>query len=86
VQVSFRTIAPLAAADQAKMSGNARIVNSFQKAGVNLTATAPVAGTGVNLAAGETASASFTAATPASQATDPAKRRRRVHHQQGQNQ
>jgi hypothetical protein len=72
VQVLFRTIAPLAAADQVKVSGNARIVDSFQKAGVNLTATAPVAGTGVNLAAGKTASASFTATTPASQATDPA--------------
>jgi Concanavalin A-like lectin/glucanases superfamily/F5/8 type C domain len=68
----YRAIAPLLAADQVNLSGNARIADSFQKAGVNLTATAPVAGTAVNLAAGKTASASFTTTSPASQATDPA--------------
>jgi hypothetical protein len=71
-QVQFQAIAPLLAADQVNLSGNARIVDSFQKAGVNLTATAPVAGTGVNLAAGKTATASFTTTSPAAQATSPA--------------
>ena len=39
---------------------------------MNLTPAATAAGTGDNLAAGQTASASFTTTTPASQATSPA--------------
>ncbi len=71
-QAGFQAAVPLQAADQVNLSGNTRIVDSFQKAGVNLTPAASAAGTGTNLAAGKTATASFTTTTPASQATSPA--------------
>ncbi len=59
---------PLRAADEVSLSGNTRVVDSFQKAGVDLkTRPAPK-----NLALGKKATASFTATTPAAQATDPA--------------
>jgi hypothetical protein len=60
---------PLKTADQVSLSGNARMVDSFQKAGVDLST-----GTGgaIDLARGKAASASFTTTSPASQATDPA--------------
>ena len=57
----------LAAASQVSLSGNARIVDAFQKAGLNLRdPNVP------DLALGKTATASFTTTTPASLATDPA--------------
>ncbi|HZC25488.1 MAG TPA: LamG domain-containing protein, partial [Actinopolymorphaceae bacterium] len=56
----------LMAADQVGLGSNARVVDSFSKAGVDLTHP------NQNLAAGKTATASFTTTTPASQATDPA--------------
>jgi hypothetical protein len=71
-QLNYQATVPLQAADQVNLSGNTRIVDSLQKAGVNLTPAATAAGTGDNLAAGQTASASFTTTTPASQATSPA--------------
>jgi hypothetical protein len=58
---------PLPSADEVSLEGNARLVDSFQKAGLDLTSRHPV-----NLAAGKTATASFTTTTPAAQATDPA--------------
>ena len=71
-QLDYQAPVPLLAADQVNLSGNTRIVDSCQKAGVNLTPAATAAGTGNNLAAGKTATASFTTTTPASQATSPA--------------
>jgi Concanavalin A-like lectin/glucanases superfamily/NedA-like, galactose-binding domain len=71
-QVGYSTGVPLKAADQVSLSGNARLVDEFQKAGVNLTPASSAAGTGVNLAQGKTASASYTTTSPPSQATDPA--------------
>jgi hypothetical protein len=56
----------LLAADEVGLGTNARVVDSFAKAGVDVT------GQSRNLAAGKTATASFTTTTPASQATDPA--------------
>ena len=56
----------LLSADEVGLSNNARVVDSFAKAGVDVT------GKTKNLAVGKTATASFTATTPASQATDPA--------------
>jgi hypothetical protein len=61
---------PLRQADQVSLTDNARLVDSFQKAGVDLLAQA--GGAGANLAEGKAATASFTTTTPASQATDPA--------------
>jgi hypothetical protein len=59
---------PVRAADEVSLSGNARMVDGFLKAGVDLkTQPAPK-----NLAVGQQATASFTATTPAAQATDPA--------------
>jgi Concanavalin A-like lectin/glucanases superfamily len=49
-------------------SDNARMVDSFSKAGVDVSAT----GGATNLARGKAASASFTTTSPVSQATDPA--------------
>ena len=68
-QVLFHASVPLHEADEVGLSGNARVVDSFQKAGVDLT-KAP--GQATDLAAGKTATASFTTTTPASQATSPA--------------
>jgi hypothetical protein len=67
--VVFRARLPFAAADQVDLSGNARIVDSFAKAGVHIpqSGQAPV-----DLAAGRTATASFTTTSPAALATDPA--------------
>jgi hypothetical protein len=56
------------AASQVSLSGNARLTDSFQKAGVDLN---PVQASSPDLAQGKTATASFTT-TPASQATSPA--------------
>jgi hypothetical protein len=67
--VSFHAPARLVTADQVDLSGNARIVDSFQKAGVDLTAPD---GLNTDLAAGKTATASFTTTSPAAQKTDPA--------------
>jgi hypothetical protein len=71
-QVSYHAAVPLSSAGQVGLSGNSRIVDSLQKAGVNLTAAAGAAGTQTDLAAGKSASASYTTTSPASQATDPA--------------
>ncbi len=70
--VGYGTSVPLQAADQVSLSGNARLVDMFQRAGVNLTPSSSAAGTGADLAQGKTASASFTTTSPASLATDPA--------------
>jgi hypothetical protein len=53
-------------ATQVSLSGNARVVDAFQKAGVDLTGTAP------NLALGKATSASYTTTSPAAQATSTA--------------
>jgi len=62
----------LAAADQVSLSGNARLVDGLQKAGVDLSLRSDNGVPHGNLAAGRPASASFTTTSPASQATDPA--------------
>jgi hypothetical protein len=59
---------PLKKADQVDLSHNARIVDSFAKAGVDLSGKEPA----VNVAKGAKATASFTATSPAALATDPA--------------
>jgi hypothetical protein len=66
--VSFNAARTLLAANQVSLSGNARLVDAFQKAGVNVS-SAPG---GPNLALGKTATASFTTTSPAAQATSPA--------------
>jgi hypothetical protein len=68
-QVLAHAGVPLATADQVDLSGNARLVDSFGRAGVSL---AQPTGATANLAEGATATASFSTTTPASQATDPA--------------
>ena len=60
---------PLKAATEVGLSANARMVDAFGKAGLDLT---PATGGVFNLAAGKTATASFTTASPPSQATNPA--------------
>jgi len=65
-QVLFSAAVPMNTATQVSLSGNARVVDAFQRAGVSLTSSAP------NLARGRTATASFTTTSPASQATSPA--------------
>jgi Concanavalin A-like lectin/glucanases superfamily/F5/8 type C domain len=67
--VTFSTEAPLRAAGKVDLSGDQRLTDSFQKAGVDLTADS---GSSPDLAAGKTATASFTTTSPASQATSPA--------------
>ena len=69
--VVFNAKVPLLAADQVSLSGNARVTDSLQKAGIDLTG-APGSGSTINLAKGKTASASFTTTSPASRATSPA--------------
>src|SRR6185437_15488775 len=54
-------------ATEVNLEDNARVVDSFQKAGLDLTRRHSV-----NLAAGRPATASFTTTSPASQATSPA--------------
>jgi hypothetical protein len=67
-QVTFHAPRTLQAANQVSLSGNARIVDAFQKAGLDLTAPP-----GLNdLALGKAATASFTTTSPARLATDPA--------------
>jgi hypothetical protein len=66
--ITFHTPAPVPAADQVSLSDNARLVDSFQRAGVDLTQHV---GPAPDLAMGKTATASFTTTSPASQATDP---------------
>ena len=66
-KVTARAHGRLDAADQVSLAGNGRMVDAFQKAGLNLREpNVP------DLALGTTATASFTTTTPASLATDPA--------------
>lgn len=65
-RVIFSARVPVPTASQVSLSGNARVTDSFQKAGVNLKDPSP------DLAEGKTATASFTTTSPASQATSPA--------------
>jgi hypothetical protein len=60
---------PLKAAAEVNLSDNARMVDSFGQAGVDLS---PTTGGVVNLAAGKAVTASFTTTSPAAQATSPA--------------
>ena len=64
-QVLFNAARSLNTATQVSLTGNTRMVDAFQKAGVNLTNGAP------NLALGRATSASFTTTSPAAQATSP---------------
>ncbi len=64
--VSFNASRPLNTAAQVGLAGNARLVDAFQRAGVDLTSSA------TNLARGKTATASFTTTSPAASATSPA--------------
>jgi hypothetical protein len=66
--VSFTAARSLLSASQVSLSGNARMVDAFQKAGVDVSATPG----GTNLARGKTATASFTTTSPAAEATSPA--------------
>ena len=66
-QVSFNSSQPLSSATQVNLSGNARTVDAFQKAGVDVSASPG----GTNLARGKTATASFTS-SGGSAATSPA--------------
>ncbi|HEY2574896.1 MAG TPA: LamG-like jellyroll fold domain-containing protein, partial [Streptosporangiaceae bacterium] len=68
-RISYHARVPVPAAGQADLSGNPRITSSFQQAGVNLSSKNSQA---PDLAAGKTATASFTTTTPAEQATSPA--------------
>jgi hypothetical protein len=61
--------ARLKAADKVRLDDNARMVDSFQKAGVDLSRET---GGAANLAEGRPATASFTTTSPAAQATSPA--------------
>jgi hypothetical protein len=67
--VNYSVQGYLAKATDVGLSGNARLVDEFQKAGVDLK---PQTSGLPNLALGKTATASFTTTTPASQATSPA--------------
>jgi hypothetical protein len=67
--VGFSAGVPLLPANQVSLSGNSRLVDSFQKAGVDLN---PAQASSPDLAEGKTATASFTTTTPASRATSPA--------------
>jgi hypothetical protein len=63
----------LPAARAVDLTGNARLVDGFQKAGVSVSGpNGNGGGSLVNLALGATATASFTTTSPAAQATDPA--------------
>jgi hypothetical protein len=67
--VVSHTSLPLKAANEVTLADNARMVDGFQKAGVDVsTAT----GGATNLALGKPATASFTTTSPAAQATSPA--------------
>jgi hypothetical protein len=68
-QIQFGAAVPLKAATEVGLSGNARMVDAFQKAGVDVS----TAGGGApNLARGKATSASFTTTSPAAQATSTA--------------
>jgi hypothetical protein len=67
-RVLFHDRAPVRAADEVGLTRNARMVDGFNKAGVDLTARPGTK----NLALGRPATASFTATSPVPQATDPA--------------
>ncbi len=66
--VVFNDSAALVSATGVDLTDNARIVDSFQKAGLDLNQPSWV----TNLAAGKTATASFTTTSPAANATSPA--------------
>jgi hypothetical protein len=66
--VSFNAARTLKTATQVSLSGNPRVVDAFQKAGVDVSATAGAP----NLALGKAATASFTTTSPAASATSPA--------------
>jgi PKD repeat protein len=66
--VSFKAASPIRGAADVSLAGNDRIVDMFQKAGVDLTAET---GGLTNLAEGRPVSASFTTTTPALRATSP---------------
>jgi hypothetical protein len=67
--VNYSAQNALPTATEVGLSGNDRLVDAFQKAGVDLK---PSTGGLVNLAQGKPATASFTTTTPAAQATSPA--------------
>ena len=67
--VNYSAQGTLANATEVSLSDNPRLVDSFQKAGVDIK---PQTSGLVNLAQGKTATASYTTTTPASQATSPA--------------
>jgi hypothetical protein len=71
VSVRSSAVKPLPRATDVGLTGNARLTDAFQKAGVTLTGAAG-SGATLDLARGRTASASFTTTTPAAQATSPA--------------
>jgi hypothetical protein len=66
--VTFKRPALLETATEVSLSDNARIVDMFQKAGVDIT---NATGSLKNLAEGKPATASFTTTTPTLQATSP---------------
>ncbi len=67
-QVLFTSARSVNTATQVSLSGNARVVDAFQKAGLDLSTT----GGAANLAKGKATSASFTTTSPAAQATSTA--------------
>ena len=67
-RVTFRAPGRLRSALEVDLSGNARVVDIFQKAGLDISAET---GRAVNLARGRSVSASFTTTTPALQLTAP---------------
>jgi hypothetical protein len=67
--VRFSAARPLKKATDVGLSGNARLADDFQKAGVDLSGAS---GATINLAKGKVATASFTTTSPAAQATSPA--------------
>ena len=67
--VNYSAPGTLDAADQVGLANNPRMVDAFQKAGLDLK---PSESGLVNLAQGKAATASYTTTTPASQATSPA--------------
>jgi hypothetical protein len=67
-RVTFRASARLRKSMEVDLASNARLVDVFQKAGVDLS---PETGRAVNLAQGRSVSASFTTTTPPLQQTAP---------------
>src|SRR5215475_12512322 len=65
-KVSESAVLPMRTAEQVSLTGNARMVDGFQKAGVDLTSSAS------DLALGKTATASFSTDSPPSRVTSPA--------------